>query len=147
MTRRLLEGKIAQYMAPVAQGWRQLADGALAEFSVSGSSGWCLVYLDRLGPDARQVDLAREIGISHPSLVRTLDQLEAAGLVERSPHPEDRRSNRLAITAQGKALAARIEDKLGSLHRQLLDGLPDAELDRVAQTLGLLNDRIAARRG
>lgn len=147
MPRRHLERQIAQYMAPVAQGWRQLADTALSELRVSNSSGWCLIYLDRIGPEARQIDLAREIGISQPSLVRTLDQLEAAGLVERSTHPDDRRSNRLIITPAGRQLVGQIEDKLGSLRQTLLAGVSDSELDTTLRIMTLVSDRIAERRG
>ncbi len=146
MTRRNLERQLAQYMAPVAQGWRQLADLTLAELRVSNSSGWCLIYLERLGPDARQIDLAREIGVSQPSLVRTLDQLEAAGLVERLPHPDDRRSNRLLVTPPGKALVSQIEERLGSLRHILLDEISDAELETTLRIMALLTDRIAERR-
>lgn len=143
----MLERQIAQYMAPASQGWRQLADATLADLRVSNSSGWCLVYLDRLGPDARQIDLAREIGISQPSLVRTLHQLEAAGLVERSADPEDRRSNRLIITAPGKALVGQIEEKLGTLRKALLMGIDDSDLETMVRILALVSDRIAERRG
>ncbi|MCE7796355.1 MarR family transcriptional regulator [Sphingobium sufflavum] len=146
MSRIFLERQIAHYMAPVAQGWRQLADAALAELRVSNSSGWCLIYLDRLGPDARQIDLAREIGISQPSLVRTLDQLEAAGLVDRIAHPEDRRSNLLILTPAGKSLVGQIEEKLGTLRHSLLDGLSDGDLETVQRVMSLLTDRIAERR-
>lgn len=146
MRRRNAELQIAHHIAPAAQGWRQLANAALAEFRVSNSSGWCLVYLDRLGPDARQIDLARAIGISHPSLVRTLDQLEAAGFVERSPCPDDRRSNRLIVTSRGKELAGQIEGKLASLRAQLLAGITDADLEATIQTLEILSERIAERR-
>lgn len=146
MNRRNAERQIAQHIAPAAQGWRQLADTALADLRVSNSSGWCLVYLDRLGPDARQIDLARAIGISHPSLVRTLNQLEAACLVERVPCKDDRRSNRLVVTASGKELVGQIEDKLAGLRAQLLDGISDADLEATIQTLGILSERIAERR-
>mgnify|MGYP001255420070 FL=1 len=99
-----LKRALAHKMPQVARQWRQLADLALAELGVSNSAGWCLIYLDRLGPDMRQADLAEELGIAQPSLVRTLDQLQAAGLVERVPNPDDRRSNRVAFTPEGQEL-------------------------------------------
>jgi len=109
MSRSELKRALAHKMPQVARQWRQLADLALAEFGVSNSAAWCLIYLDRLGADARQADLAEELGITQPSLVRTLDQLQAAGLVERVPNPDDRRSNRVAFTAEGRELIGRIE--------------------------------------
>jgi MarR family transcriptional regulator for hemolysin len=138
---------LAHKMPQVARKWRQLADQTLAEFGVSNSAGWCLIYLDRLGSDARQADVAEELGITQPSLVRTLDQLQAAGLVERVPNPDDRRSNRVAFTPEGQKLVGQIEAKLGDLRRELLDGVPDAAIEIAVNLLNLLEQRMTERRG
>ena len=137
---------LAQKMPQVARNWLLLANEALAEFRVSNSAGWCLVHLDRLGPDARQADLADELGITQPSLVRTLDQLEAMALVERVPNPEDKRSNRIAFTPEGKQLAGRIETRLSALRCELLEGVPDAAVEIAVNLMELLGRRIAERR-
>lgn len=142
-----LKRALAHKMPSVARAWHQLADRTLAEFGVSNSTGWCLIYLDRLGPDVRQIELAEELGIAQPSLVRTLDQLQAAGLVERTPHPEDRRSNRIALTGAGQDLVGQIETKLGDLRRDLLQGVSDSDIKAVVDLLDLLGRRIAERRG
>jgi MarR family transcriptional regulator for hemolysin len=147
MSRSELKRALAHKMPQVARQWRQLADLALAEFGVSNSAAWCLIYLDRLGADARQADLAEELGITQPSLVRTLDQLQAAGLVERVPNPDDRRSNRVAFTAEGRELIGRIEARLEDLRRELLEGVPDAAIEIIVNLLNLLERRMAERRG
>lgn len=138
---------LAHKMPQVARQWRQLADNALAELSISNSAGWCLIYLGRLGPDARQADLAEELGITQPSLVRTLDQLQAAGLVERVPNPDDRRSNRIAFTPDGQRLVGEIETRLGNLRGELLDGVPDTAIEIMVNLLELLERRMSDRRG
>lgn len=137
---------LAQKMPQVARNWRSLADAALAEFRVSNSAGWCLVHLAQMEPEVRQADLAAQLGITQPSLVRTLDQLEAMTLVERVPHPADKRSNRIALTATGKELAGRIEERLDNLRRELLDGVPDAAIEITVNLMELLGRRIAERR-
>lgn len=44
----------------------------------------------------------------HPtSVTNTVDRLEASGLVRREPHPVDRRATLLALTDEGRDLAAR----------------------------------------
>ena len=147
MSRSELKRALAHKMPQVARQWRQLADLALAEFGVSNSAAWCLIYLDRLGADARQADLAEELGITQPSLVRTLDQLQTAGLVERVPNPDDRRSNRVAFTREGRDLIGRIEARLEDLRRELLEGVPDAAIEIIVNLLNLLERRMAERRG
>ncbi|SEJ99506.1 MarR family transcriptional regulator, transcriptional regulator for hemolysin [Sphingobium sp. AP50] len=137
---------LAHKMAPVARGWRQLADSALAEFGVSNSAGWCLIHIDRMGGDVRQAELAESLDISQPSLVRTLDQVQAAGLVGRTPHPEDKRSNIIGLTPAGKDLVGRIEERLGLLRADLLQGVPDEAIMIMVEMLDLLSQRIGERR-
>ncbi|MFC3443114.1 MarR family winged helix-turn-helix transcriptional regulator [Sphingobium rhizovicinum] len=141
-SRRLLAHK----MAPVARGWRQLADSALARFGVSNSAGWCLIHIDRMGGDVRQAELAESLDISQPSLVRTLDQVQAAGLVARTPHPEDKRSNIIALTPAGQELVGQIEAQLGALRDDLLRDVPDELIEIMVEMLDILGERIAERR-
>lgn len=137
---------MAQKMPLVTRAWRQLADAALAEFRVSNSMGWCLIWLDRLGPDARQTDLAQAIGISQPSTVRVVDQLEVAGLIERLRDPDDKRSNCLSLTERGGELVTKIEARLAELRHELFDGIDDAEIETTLSVINRLQDSIASRR-
>lgn len=140
-----MKKELARKLPVVARGWRQLADAMLAEFGVSNSMAWCLIYLDRLGPDARQTELAQEIGISQPSTVRVLDQLEQASLVERMRDPDDKRSNRLVITAKGMDLLTKIELRLADLRVSLFGGIPDAEIETMLKVVDRLSERMAER--
>jgi len=146
MTDRIaLAHELATQLSPVSRAWLQLADRILGSLAISNSAGWALVHLQRLdskaGKGARQGDLARAIGITEASLVRTVQQLERAGLVERQPDEEDRRANRLHLTAEGSALARKADERLIDLRIELLEGVSDGDL---AVAVGLL-DRIAAR--
>lgn len=133
-------------LGPVARGWRQAADGALAGLGVSGSAGWCLVHLASVGAVSRQAELAQWLEISAPSLVRTLDQLQRAGWIERTTDPEDGRSNRVTLTPAGKAMAAQIQARLDVLADELLGGLPDGAVEIGVELLGLLRLRIAEQK-
>ena len=146
MSRSDLTYALVQKMPQVARSWRHLTDEALAQFRVSASAGWCLVHLARLGPDVRQSDLAEQLGITQPSLVRTLDQLAASGLIQRLPHPTDKRSNRVQFTPEGSDLAARIKARLNDLTRDLFDGLPDTAVEITGNVMELIERRIAERR-
>lgn len=134
---------LAHKMAPVARAWRQLADTVLAEFGVSNSGAWCLIHIDRLGGEVRQNDLAVSLDIAQPSLVRTLDQLQVAGLVQRAQHPDDKRSNIISLTPIGQELVGRIETKLGALRVELLRDVPDGAIEIAIWLMDLLTMRIA----
>src|SRR5438067_10154772 len=47
---------------------------------------------------AIQQEISAEMGIDPSTTVSLIDELEAAGLARRGPHPSDRRARELAIT-------------------------------------------------
>ncbi|WP_432135274.1 MULTISPECIES: MarR family winged helix-turn-helix transcriptional regulator [unclassified Streptomyces] len=70
-------------------------------------------------PGLNLTGLAEELDIGLPTASRLCDRLQAAGLLERSLHPEKRREVRLALTAQGQRtlgdVAARREQALAAV--------------------------------
>ncbi len=137
--RAVLESAYARTLLPLAKMWRQAADRALRDMNVSASTGWALVQVGRLGDDVRQTDLAQQLDVTQASLVRSIDQMTAAGLVERRRDPADARVSRIRLTEHGRALVTTIETKFASLRAAMLDGVSDDDLAtalRVAERLG-----------
>lgn len=83
----------------------------------------------------RMSELALELGTDRPYLTLVVDDLVKRGLVERNPHPTDRRSKIVTVTPEGKAAAARAEAILGTP--------PDSVLALPAEDLAAL-DRITS---
>jgi DNA-binding MarR family transcriptional regulator len=53
-------------------------------------------------PGITQQGVGRHAGVDPSTMVATLDGLEARGLAERRPHPEDRRKRAVYLTAAGE---------------------------------------------
>lgn len=53
--------------------------------------------------------LAGSLGVEAPSVTRQVQQLEAAGLITRSPDPQDGRAFVVQVTAAGRKTARQIE--------------------------------------
>jgi DNA-binding MarR family transcriptional regulator len=79
-------------------------------------------------------ELARNLGIDAPYATLVVDDLEEQGLVERGPHPTDRRVRLVTTTARGNHLAKRAEEILGKPPAGLTS-LPASELEAVARGL------------
>jgi DNA-binding MarR family transcriptional regulator len=72
--------------------------------------GWydVLTELDKAGGRLRIHELADAVILSRSGLSRLLDRLEAAGLLRREPHENDRRGAYAAITPAGRKMLARM---------------------------------------
>jgi MarR family transcriptional regulator, transcriptional regulator for hemolysin len=103
---------------------------------------WLILTTLRGDAHASQHELARAIGIEGPTLTRQLDQLEAAGLVRRVPHPDDRRAVRVEPTEAGLALHARLLEVVIAFNRRLTAGLGRDDLDRLRHLLAALEANV-----
>jgi MarR family transcriptional regulator for hemolysin len=122
-----------------AKRWRRVVDGTLSPFGLTEATMWPLLYVAHGGEPMRQKELAAKLGIEGSTLVRLIDALEGAGLIERQTC-DDRRAWLLHATPRGRALAERVEAVAEGIRSDLLGGISDGEL---ATTLGVL-ERICA---
>lgn len=137
----------ARTLMPVARLWRQAADRALSGMGVSASSGWALVQVGRLGDDVRQTDLARELDVTAASLVRVLDQMVAADLVDRHPDEVDGRVSRVRLTARGREQVTAIEQVFTELRRDILRGVSEDDLATAIAVAEHVEIAFARKRG
>jgi len=72
-------------------------------------------------------ELATFLGIDAPYMTIVVDDLERQGLVERKPHPTDRRAKLVEATARGKEAAQRARVILARPPAELA-ALPEDEL-------------------
>ncbi|MGD0746583.1 MAG: MarR family transcriptional regulator [Acidimicrobiales bacterium] len=79
-------------------------------------------------------ELAATLGTEKPYATIVVDELERQGLVERRPHPTDRRVKLVATTARGTAAARRANEILGRLPSGLA-ALAEPEVEELARIL------------
>ncbi len=105
-----------------------------------------LLHLSR-NEGISQVALARLLEIQPITLLRQLDRLEEAGLIERRPHPSDRRAQQLYLTPA----AGHLLKEIGRLGRDLaaraFSGLSEAELQAIAAGLNRVKDNLSGEAG
>jgi len=83
-------------------------------------------------------ELAAALGIDAPYATLLVDELERQGLVERRPHPTDRRVKVVAATPSGAAAARRAEEIMSRPPAALAE-LPVADLETLARILRAAN--------
>jgi len=80
-------------------------------------------------------ELADFATIDRTTLTRTVDRMQRAGWVTRLSDSDDMRVTRLALTAAGERLFARIWPAVEQLNRAAVAGLPEAAVDALRRTL------------
>ena len=98
------------------RAWRAMSEIALdhdRKVAVSEALGlsWTRVLaLRRLATQPHTLRaLAERLAADPPYVTLIVDDLEKRGLVQRMPHPEDRRAKLVQLTASGRAAAARAD--------------------------------------
>ena len=76
---------------------------------------------------ATQRELGSEMGIDPSTMVSLLDELEAAGLAKRRPHPTDRRAREVVITSKGRRLLEQGRQMALQVEDEVLGGLSAGE--------------------
>ena len=116
----------------------QLLRRLRAEHRFSLSQGAVLGRLDREGPQSVS-DLAASERMRQQSMAQTVSDLEADGLVERRPDPQDRRRALVSLTEQGIAtLQTERRQREGWLARAIADDLSPEEQTVLRDAVELL---------
>jgi DNA-binding MarR family transcriptional regulator len=85
--------------------------------------------------------LGDELGVTRPNVTKLVDGLERGGLVERLPHPTDRRMVQAHVTREGLQVAERALPGRGEQMERLWDALEDDELVQLVALLRIVTDQ------
>ncbi|WP_420010373.1 MarR family winged helix-turn-helix transcriptional regulator [Tateyamaria sp.] len=96
-----------------------------------------LNHLTRVGDGRTPIDMARAFQIPKTSMTHTLKGLEAQGLVELRPNPEDGRSKTVWLTDAGRALRAQVIADLGAQFQQMMT---EFDVHRLTEIKPVLTD-------
>jgi DNA-binding MarR family transcriptional regulator len=127
-------------MAPALHTQMQ---AGLAERGLSLSRAVLLWQVAADGP-VIQRDLARTLQVVPRTVTGIVDDLTAAGLLARTPHPHDRRALLVSLTDDGRQLIAKLSDERAALAAQLCAGLDVDDLRAAAATVAELAGRLHA---
>ena len=128
---------------------RTYIDQRAREHGMTRAQWGALVRLQRQ-EGMTQAELAENLEIQPISLVRLIDRLCLHGLVERRPHPRDRRANRLYLTEKGRATLLHLAPLGKEIGSDVLASLDEADVADLLQKLLLIRNNIrraAGKRG
>ena len=83
----------------------------------------------------RPSDFTGSLMLTSSGTTKRLDKLERAGLIARSPDPDDRRGVTITLTGEGRALIDRVTEAHMANENRLLGGLGADEREQLADLL------------
>ena len=84
-------------------------------------------------PTKSQLDHARRLGIDRTMMTYLIDDLVAAGLVERHTDSADRRARIIVATPKGRRLLPTLDRRVAQIEDDLLAALAPADAQRLRQ--------------
>ncbi len=138
-----LRDGFASLIARAGRQWRRAVDRRLQPFGLTEATWLPLIYLARATAPVRQKDLAASLVLDGSSVVRLLDALEAAGLIERREESADRRAKIITVTSRGRSIIDQVEAASREVRNATLVGLSGNDLEIATQVLELVCHNLA----
>lgn len=136
--------KLSVVITQVSRRYKAAADKLASDFQLSHASAWPMVMISRLGDGVRPGAVAEAMSMEAPSLVRIIEQLIDAGLVERHDDASDRRARTLHLTALGRDRVNKLEKALTPFRRELFAGAEQADIEACLRVMSALDHSLAA---
>jgi DNA-binding MarR family transcriptional regulator len=134
-------------LADVARTMRTYVDQRAREHGMTRAQWGALARLERQ-EGMTQAEMAEALEVQPISLLRLIDRLCQQDLMERRPHPRDRRANRLYLTEKGRATLTRLAPLGKEVTGDILAAMPEKDVAELLRALLVvkLNIRNAAAR-
>jgi DNA-binding MarR family transcriptional regulator len=85
-----------------------------------------------------QVELSEKCQVDRTTLGGLIDRLERNGLVERHPHPSDRRAHQIRLSQKGRELEKPLQECSQRAISKLTAGLKDSDINELTRLLETL---------
>jgi DNA-binding MarR family transcriptional regulator len=116
---------------------RRYLDGArpVVDDVPGGPRGFQVLAVSAQGECRNQATIATRLGVDRTVMTYLVDDLEAAGLVERRPDPADRRARQVLLTSKGRQVLTDSSERLADVERDVLSGLSADEAGMLRELL------------
>jgi len=139
--------QLTDAIAAARSAVERAGDRAFRAYGLSHRAHAALSAVDQGGPDgARPKEIADLLQVSRAAATTFVQRLEAKGLVETTPDPEDDRGVRVTLTRRGVEMLLRAGQLERRLAARAIEGLPAASISRTIRLLQDFRSRLAEKR-
>ena len=136
-------GQFGALLGMTTRQWRRAVDQHLQPFGLTEATWRPLLHIARTPEALRQKELAAALSLDSSAVVRLLDSLQAAGLIERKEDAADRRAKAIVLTEAGQAMVTRVEESARQVRYMALSGVSDEDVATTMRVLRQINKTLA----
>ena len=131
------EDTVSYRLAKVTTAFRNSLERHMAEIGLHGGQIFILIELWKQD-GLRQIDLAKSLNVSAPTINKMLTGLTEIKLVTCAKLVDDGRSTRVFLTDLGREIRDDVEDQWRELEEKCLTGLTAGQREMFSEILGTL---------
>ena len=122
-----------------ARRWGTHVENRMLAATGQSRSRWQTLFVLSVAPPPITTSLlSARLAIQWPPLIRTLNSLEADGLVRRTENPNDRRSRHIEITPAGRAVVEQVQPVLSEIRSAVFAGLSIEDMQLATRVLAMV---------
>jgi MarR family transcriptional regulator, organic hydroperoxide resistance regulator len=125
----------------VARLHRMVAGNLLRGVGLHPPQDLLMMYLWELGPQ-RQTDLVRLLDSDAATMTRTIQRLEHAGFVRRTPCADDKRAYDIEPTAASRALRPQVQQIWNEIEECIVGGVDKRDRQTILRFLEAMEQRL-----
>lgn len=134
MSRTTEKEQLFDEMAAFNRKLRAFFDASVGQKGLTLARARALFVLSRRG-SLTQTELAEELDIETPTLVRLLDAMEKQKLIERRSDEIDRRAKRISMTKEGQAVFEDVDRQAKSMRAEIASDVSTEDIKAALQVI------------
>jgi DNA-binding MarR family transcriptional regulator len=140
--RHIRDVRLGFLMHDVSRMRRRAFDEYMKPLGITRAQWWIIAHLSRRDGMV-QTELASMLDVGKPSLSAVIDRLEKSGLIERRPHPSDRRAKSIFMTQKARKLLTQMQAAERKYNELILCDLSEADRDQLLMLLERVKNTLA----
>ncbi|MBO9695028.1 MAG: MarR family transcriptional regulator [Sphingopyxis sp.] len=134
-----VEFRLTRTLSLSARRWGTHVENRMMAATGQSRSRWQTLFVLSVAPPPVTTSLlSARLAIQWPPLIRTLNSLEADGLVRRTENPNDKRSRYIEITPAGLAVVEQVQPALSEIRSAVFAKLSEQEMELATRVLEMI---------
>jgi len=142
MAKRQFTTTLGYQLVQLCRAHRNQAESLLNEIGLHTGQEMLLMHLS-LNDGCAQTHLADELCVQPATITKSLDRMEASGLLQRRADADDRRVSRVHLTSAGRALQKKVDRVWQELESLSFGTLTQDEQETLRRLLDKVSESLA----